>query len=415
MTNHSNHPQEYRIPVSQDHIRTLKNPHDESLSIIHAFVRVRDLANGKIHDKINPRSHEDIKWNGRIPSAIRDSIQDDPRLFHLLNRGCLILAKKAWYDNQSKLLHFFIESIDEHGMVDGATTDRVLANLKKEISSADFTSLREEEIPEYLKDAHIHLEIIAGDLTSDVRVKLADARNTSEQVKEFSLEDLGRGFDWIKEVLEKSELRGRVKYRENEPKPVDVRTVLALATLFHPGWEANNKEPMVAYTGKGTVIEIYRKEDWKVGYEKLSPVLVDILKLYEYIHAKFQEQYVKAYGPKAKLGLRKEVRFIKGGKELPLTGISTNYGITDGWLYPLLGSFRMLLSWPKNGRGEVKWAVNPFDYFNQHSSELIQDIVEQSEELGSNPNATGKSRMLWSNLKTKVEMRRMKEEAALVS
>lgn len=409
MSNISSYPREFRIPASQDHVRSLKNPHFDHLAVIHAFVKVSDLPNGDIPDKINPRSHEKLRMTSRIPEAIEESIQEDPELFHLLNRGCLILAKKAWYDNQSKTLHFIIESDDEYGMVDGATTDRVLQELKKQVSNADFTKLTQDEIPDCFKASYIHLEIIAGDLDRDLRVKLADARNTSEQVKEFSLEDLRDNFSWLKEVLESSELRGRVRYRENEQQPVDVRTVLALLTLFHPLWQKKGTEPVVAYTGKGAVLELYtndKEPEWIAGYKKLAPVVVDILKLYEYLHSKFQEQYMKAYGEHSKLGKRKEVRFIespKKPKELPLTHLKTRYVLPDGWLYPLLASFRILLEWPNSGKGSVKWLVDPVEFFDEYGSKSVEAIIETSSALGSNPNSVGKNRQLWENLREKVE------------
>ena len=120
---------------------------------------------------------------------------------------------------------------------------------------------------------------------------------------------------------------------------------------------------------------------------------------------------MKAYGRGAKLGRRKEVRYIdnpKKSKVLPLTRQSTQHVLPDGWLYPLLGAFRILLEWPKRSNCDVKWAISPFQYFDNHGTELVMDIVEQSAELGSNPNATGKSRMLWSGLKTKVENHMLK-------
>ena len=399
---------EYRIPVSQDHIRSLKNPHSEDLNVIHAFVKVKDLPNGKIPDKINPRSHEIIKMKSRVPDAIETTITDDPELFHILNRGCLILAEKAWYDNKEKVLHFVIGSEEEHGMVDGATTDRVLATLKNQISSTDFECLKDDEIPDCFKEAYVHLELIAGNIDNDTRIKIADARNTSLQVKEFSLEDLKHNFDWLKDVIEKSEIRGRIRYRENEPAPVDVRTVLALLTLFHPLWKKKNSDPVVAYTGKGVIIEMYKNSEWLDGYKELAPVVIDILKLYEYLHVKFQEQYMKAYGSNSKLGRRKEVRYIetqKNAKVLPLTGDRTQYVVPDGWLYPLLGSFRVLLDSRKNSKVPSKWAVDPFGFFDDHGSQLIPTIVETSVELGSNPNAVGKSKRVWEALRDKVENR----------
>jgi hypothetical protein len=414
-SNVSKLPREYRISASQDYVRNIKLPHWPNLTDIHAFVRIRDFVNGAIPDKINPRSHEEIKMSGRVPQAIRDSIEQSPTAFHLLNRGCLILAKRAWYDNHSKTLHFILESEDEHGMVDGATTDRVLAKLKDETSITDFDSLREDEVPDTFKESYLYLEILAGDMENGMRIELADARNTSAQVKEFSLEDLGHGFDWLKKVLENSELAGRVRYRENAPNPVDVRTILALLTLFHPNWDKPKepREPIVAYTGKARVIDLYRDEEWREQYEKLAPIVIDIIKLYDYVHVKFQEQYMHAYGHAAKLGRRIEIDYKDPQKKqrpriLPLTNQSTRYVVPDGWLYPLLASFRMLLVWPKGAKGEVNWILDPFSYFDKYGNELVQDIVEQSEELGHNPNATGKSGMLWRALRAKVENRLLK-------
>lgn len=410
----STYPHEYRIPVTQEFVRSVKSPHShlEHLSIIHALIQVRDFPNANIPDKVNPRCHEKIKMASRVPEAIEDTMRDDPELFHLLNRGCLILAKKAWYDNQTRTLHFIIESEDEHGMVDGATTDRVLARLKQQVSNADFSKLNDEEIPESFKEAYIHVEIIAGDIDADLRLKLADARNTSEQVKEFSLLDLGDKFNWLKDVLENSELKGRIRYRENEQKPVDVRTVLALLTLFHPAWlKDSDKEPIVAYTGKGAVLDLYEKQDWAVGYEKLAPVVVDILKLYDHVHIKFQERYMAYVGTHAKLGRRREVRYIedpKKAKELPITRWKTQYVLPDGWLYPLLAAFRVLLDWPKAGRGEVKWITDPFRYFDKYGAELVADVIDQSEELAHNPNAAGKSRRLWRGLRMSIENKLLK-------
>ena len=148
------------------------------------------------------------------------------------------------------------------------------------------------------------------------------------------------------------------------------------------------------------------------SYVKLAPVTVDILKLYDYLHINFQRQYMKEYGRGSKLGRRKEVRYIdpKRAKILPLTRQSTQYILPDGWLYPLLASFRILLDWPKSPKKKVKWEIDPFKFFDKHGSELVMDIVEQSQELGNNPNAAGKSRMLWSGLKTKVENRLLKSK-----
>jgi hypothetical protein len=182
--------------------------------------------------------------------------------------------------------------------------------------------------------------------------------------------------------------------------------------LFHPRWLELKRDPIVAYTGKGAVLDLYTKKEepeWKAGFEKLSSVVIDILKLYDYIHVEFKKAYVTAYGAdgsRAQLGKRKEVHYIDKlarAKELPLTGQKTQYVLPDGWLYPLLASLRMLLDWPKSGRGNVKWTADPFKFFSEHGSELVNFLVDRSEELGRNPNATGKSKGVWLGLRIMVE------------
>ena len=404
MSTQTKFPKEYRVPVSQDHIRSFKAPNAEHLTVTHAYVKVKDFQTGDIPDKVNPRCHEEIPLNRRIPKAIEESLEDCPKIFHLLNRGCLVLAEKAWYNNKSKILHFRIGSDEEHGMVDGATTDRILNQVKEKVSLADFESLKDDEIPSNLKEAYIYLEIIAGSIDDDLRLKLAKARNTSEQVKEFSLEDLGHGYDWLKDVIENSEFKGKIRYQENEPKPVDIRTVLALLTMFHPNWKEDGREPLIAYTAKGVVIDYYRKDEWSLNYQFLSPVVIDILRLYEHIHANFESRYKVAFGKGSKLGKRKGVTYLeKKPKKLPLTGKKTHHVVPDGWLYPLLASYRALLRWRNGKKNRVSWVVDPFDYFDKYGSEQIADVIWMCEQLGNNANATGKCRPLWSGLRVKVE------------
>src|SRR5580658_6774476 len=185
---------EYRFPVSPDLIRSLKDPNLEGVHIHHAYVRVGAFPHGKFPDDVNPRSHENP--TGRIPKLIEESLGERPKWFHLLNRGLLVIAQKAWYDNRSQTFHVLIESAETGGLADGATTDRVLANAKKKVSLADFETLLEKEIPEQIKDSFVHVEVISGDV-EEMLVPLTGARNTSNQVKEFALENLGGGFEWL--------------------------------------------------------------------------------------------------------------------------------------------------------------------------------------------------------------------------
>lgn len=396
---------EYRIKTGPETICTLKDPHIGGLSIIHAYVPVRNFPHGKLPDEVNPRSHEHLA--GRIPEAIDESLKENSPWFHLLNRGLVVLAQKAWYDKPSQTLHLVLGDDEEFGVLDGATTDRTLAAAKAAVSTADFESLKEAEIPQHLLDARVHLEIIAGEI-GPVLVDLARARNTSIQVKEFALENMGGGFEWLKDTLDETEFKDRIRYRENDPEPVDVRQVLGLLTLFHPKWDEKHDEPLLAYTNKGKVLNLYQDDDWRPGYEQLKSVAADILRLYDYVHVHFPDAYEKFVkhdrGKAARLGARKDVRFNERRKyTLPLTQAKTSYILPDGWLYPMLGSLRMLLDFSGN---TAKWAFDPQEVFEELGVSMVRNILSISDELKS-PQAVGKSRMLWNTLRQTVELKRL--------
>jgi hypothetical protein len=375
------------------------------------YIPVNEFKREMLPDDINPRSHEDP--TGRIPNAIEKSLIENPKEFHLLNRGELILAQSCKYDNHTKTLEITVSSPDEGGLADGGTTDRVITRAELAASRKN-SEFNEEQVGEGLRTAFVHLEIISGDVREKL-VRLAGARNTSNQVKEFALENLGGGFDWLKKIIENSSLKGRIRYRENDPEDVDIRTALALLTMFHQNWNTDGKDPLIAYTSKGGILKYYRDPEWNDGYRALSQVAVDILELYDFIHCHFAEQY-QIYNREtndsgSKFGKRREVTY-KGGNlfRLPLSGEETKYLIPDGWLYPVLSSLRMLLKQPE-GKPAV-WVTDPFEYFKEHGSELVGIVVEQSQALGFNPQAVGKSRPLWSNLRKTVELERLRIETS---
>lgn len=400
-------PHTYRFHVAQDLVRSITDPHDSSITIHHVWIPVAEFKREMLPDDINPRAHEEM--TGRIPQVIEKSLIENPTEFHLLNRGELILAESCRYDNHNKVLEIIVASKEDGGLADGGTTDRVLARAI-DAAGRKHSEYTEEQVKDSLNAAYVHIEVISGNVR-DKLVRLAGARNTSNQVKEFALENLGGGFDWLKKVIEHSSLAGRIRYRDNDPEDVDVRTVLALLTMFHHKWTEDGKDPLVSYTSKGGILKYYRDKEWLPGYQALSPVVVDILKLYDYIHEEFATQYQKynlaANDSGSKFGKRREVVY-KGGAtfKLPLTGGQTKYMVPDGWLYPVLASLRMLLE--VTSTKPIKWATDPFIYFDEHGSELVGIVVEQSQALGYNPQAVGKSRPLWSNLRKTVELERMK-------
>lgn len=402
-------PHIYRFHLSQDLIRKFQDPTNPGISIHHAYVPVTEFKREMFPDDINPRSHEQL--SGRVPKAIEGSVVTSPADFHLLNRGVLVLAQSCTYDNHTKMLEITINGPQDGGLADGGTTDRVLSTMLDPVTLKN-QKMNEKEMLACLASAFVHVEIISGDFSSKL-VALAGARNTSNQVKEFALDNLDHKFDWLKDVIEASDLSDRVRYRENDPQPVDIRTVLAILTMFHPKWDEEQKEPVVAYSGKGGILAYFRDDTWLPGYKQLKDVAVEILELHDYIHGQFQKQYAlfnretKDVG--SKFGKRREIIYKKDKPLITaLTETEVSYVIPDGWLYPVVASMRMLLDYPKGK--PAKWVLSPFDYFDEYGYELVGDVAEQSAAYGFNPQTVGKSRPVWSGLRGKVKLKRMELE-----
>ncbi len=401
-------PHTYRFHVSSDLVRKFQDPSNAGIAIHHAYIPVLEFKRELLPDDVNPRSHEEM--TGRVPKVIETSVATNPQDFHLLNRGILVLAHSCTYDNHTKMLEVTIDSPQDGGVADGGTTDRVLARMLdgNVLKNQKMTA---EEMIRSLGSAFVHVEIISGSYGNKL-VALAGARNTSNQVKEFALDNLDHKFDWLKDVIENSPLAGRVRYRENDPETVDIRTVLAIMTMFHPKWELEQKEPVVAYSGKGGILSYFRDDEWLPGYLQLKPVVVEILELFDYVHQHFQAQYiafnraVKDSG--AKFGKRREVG---NGKVLQLTETAVEYAVPDGWLYPVVASLRMLLDFsdPKGAR----WTLDPFKYFDDYGYELVGDVMEQSANYGYNPQTVGKSRRVWSGLRGRVKLKRLELDQSL--
>jgi len=235
---------------------------------------------------------------------------------------------------------------------------------------------------------------------------LARGRNTSRQVKSWSLADFQGAFDWIRDILEAptSKFKGRIGYEENAGTDINILDVLSLMTLFSREWDdkaagLKRKAPTVAYSSKGRMDTRLQDPSLAPHYQALAPILEDILRLHDYVYARFEDAYKKAMGG-GKLGRRRGVEsraFV-----LPLTGATSNYEIPNGYIFPLLASFRALIKY--NGSGRAEWKERPFKFFDDSGPELVQVLIEQIDNLGSIPHLAGKSRAVYTSLHDRAKL-----------
>jgi hypothetical protein len=383
-----------RFPVEKNHVMETKV---SGVSIIHCYPMLGAYLGDSIPDTCNPRSHSEDILKSRVSKEIRNTINDAPELFIYANRGATILVESAKYDEKKgEMVLTFDEDSDAFGVADGATTIRTLQAAQEEaaqgLERGSFPEVKADELPEKFKKGRIHLEIIHGLEDKGDIMSLVSGRNTSREVRIWSLQDFGGSFQFLKDILEAngSPFAGKIAYEEHAQNEVTILEVLSLMNLFRAEYTRNGNQPTFSYSGSGRMSLLLEKEESQKEFKALSPILPEILRLHDYIYANFEKAYMQSYGPKAKLGRRVGIvsRRTSDPLILPLTGSKSNYVIPKGLIYPLLAAFRALVGYNNKG---AYFLTDPFQFFDKHGATLVRRLMDQADAAGNNPNKLGKT------------------------
>lgn len=344
-----------------------------------------------ISDEINPRSHGEDCLKSAVAKAIEQTLIDNPSDFFLANRGITIIASEVKINETTGAVELLFDSETSQGLADGATTDAVIAKIQT--LTPDLPNLTQ---------ARVNLEVFLHLEDRDRIASLVGGRNTSRQVRQWSLADFAGKFDWLKDILESptSAFRNKVGYEENAGLDLTILDVLSLLTLFHEEFNNSDRSPAIAYAAKGRLDTRLNDDKLLEGYKKLTPIVPEILTLHDYIYTSFEQKYDEAFKGKSKLGKRTGIESRKQdeGYVLPLTGNEANYIIASSYIYPLLGAMRALVRYKKNQ--EAAWRSSPFRFFDMYGATLIKALIEQIEDSGAtgNPNLAAKRKTTYDAL-----------------
>jgi hypothetical protein len=338
--------------------------------------------------------------NARVPNVrrriyrdIETSLLDHdtiPGSFHLKHKGITIIADAVHKEGED----VYVVSLGEnHGIVDGGHTYELITK-----------NLGNEGLPER---QFVKFEILTG-VPSEWIVEIAGGLNTSLQVQPASLDNLAGRFDWIKDELSKEPYFSTIAWRENESGEFDARDIISLLTcfnidLFPNSTDDGDSHPVVAYEKKSKALELFEQNP--DSFERLRPILKDILVLHDMIRLESQRLYNEAGGKYGNLSFVENK--ARGAFIFPFISEEGKYRLMNGALYPMLGAFRWMVEKdPRSGR--IRWRGgfrNVQRLWQISAPELLRATVQTSNELGRNPNAIGKSRNHWSNLYTRVALK----------
>jgi len=377
--------------------RKLPNPYkgasEDAPQMFYALCDVTELPDNFPMDT-NPREQ---KLTTSVAKQIRNSLSEEAeRDFYLLNRGILLSVKDVKYTNATSELCLTFEDGSVHGNIDGGHTYKIIKELKNKTTPG----------MQFVK-----LEMLTG--VEDVFSKLAAARNTSVQVDSSSIAELEDRFELVKRVLQDEPLIiDRLSIKQNEAGDVDITEILAILNLFNLSEYPNDQAeglPIQSYSGKAKCTDRYinvhkdLQENIENPYVKMNPIMLDFFKLYEKLETNIGDYYATA-NQGGKYGSTKGVSgSVNSGRYFSKFFFrNMDYSTPTGFIYPILGAFRALVTLKENGY--YGWAMDPFAVMDQLGPKLVSATIDRSRTLGNNPQSVGKDRGHWQTLHMMIRM-----------
>lgn len=367
-----------------------------------AVVEVQDLPDLSQWRRINVR---DPKLTGALPREIRDSFLSNLDSFVFLNRGVVLAveavrfeksAKSKLDDDDSGILELTLTDPDCHGLLDGGHTYEIIRQNRD--------TLKDDGTKQYVK-----IEVIEGFDSQDL-VKLVDARNSSNQVKDESLMNLAKDFEKIKKALAKESYASDIAYKEYEtypdgtPKPIEIREIVSFLMAMDRENFSGSNHPINSYRSKAACLKHFEANPQ--SFVKLYPLITDILRLWDTIHLRLPEFYNSSRGEKGdvtggRFGRLTGVVWLnpaKTKKTQPLffLGADSQYIIPTGLKYPILAAMRAILE--DNGK-RYRWGngIDPVEFFEDSLGKRLASIMGDFALEAQNPSKTGKSLPVWNS------------------
>jgi AIPR protein len=335
----------------------------------------------------NPR---EPNLTSEVSKAIRDTLEDDWKDFHLLNRGVTVLAKGADFDNRSQRVRFVLDETEEEkkffGLLDGGNTNARI-NVWRE-------GLEDEQASSRLAETYLNMQVLipqlkgssvpAGEML-DLLNDIKEARNTSVQVKKKSLADARNHFEALKQALQKESYFPQISWHEGQNGGLDAQQIVTLLMIYYPSFcsTAEGGEPSNAYGHKERCLDAFL-EYAKTEPEKLEKwikTLPALVSLFDTLQEQFPEYYPGYFGKIAEVQIYSEKKYERGNKKYRKTaptsqflGREMKYSYPAGWLYPLFAAFRFLAG-PDKATDEITWKKDPIQFWQKHAKTICDQYV----------------------------------------
>jgi AIPR protein len=385
--------------------RRIKHPIFPHIEKHYFLVQASDIPLG-IGTKANARGPSGM--NRHVYRDVRKSLLGEDSVvgsFDLMNKGivCLANSVRRIDDNTYEL-----EIDDSQGIVDGGHTYQIICNAKNG--------------PEIPVEQHVEFQVRTG-VPKDLVADISRGLNTGIQVAAHSLANLDGKFDWVKTLVEKEKWANNIAWNESDDADLDVRDLIAALEAMNIFDYPNDKgrHPVSSYekwsiplTNFAKDAETHKADFTKSTYYRLSPILVDALKLSDHIRREFRDRYndLFPHGKAAKLDIVEDAGKDKSFEFFYSGAPQSRYRLTKGALFPIFAAFRNAVEIDPI-TGFARWSggfSSVVALWNQVAPELISMTKQATKDLGSKPDVLGKNRGHWNSMHQTIELHILRAE-----
>ncbi len=369
-------------------------------SVGSCFIKVTDIPSQlDAFMAINPRVPSRNKagvLGGPVVKGILETLRNSPSEMAIKNQGIFLLVNNTILSHGKLNLTF--TDIGKHGIINGGHT---YAAIQEAIETAS-----DEERTE-LDKAYVRLHIFQA-IDEDYVPEIAEGLNRSKQVDDPSLANLQGEFDSIRKVLKGRPGEEAVAYHQGDSGSVYVSELLVYLSLFNPERFDDSKHPNGLYNRQALGLKYFTEDD--ASNPKMVAALIE--KLPDFL---WLSDSIKKATPGAaqhngfEFGRAKIVPTERAGSTkykgtpLPFLNSKMDYRVPNGWVYPILASFRANLKWDASKK-TMTWKVPLAKMLPEVITELVGVCVKEHRDNNMRPELIGKRESAYAQCYTKVQL-----------
>lgn len=302
-----------KIKVPFKHVASIE---DNGIKRTFMYVDVTKIPKD-IPMECNPRLQN---MRSNVVKGIKQTLLEDDGLFHIFNRGITITAEDIeikYLDNDAIIE---ITDIETQGCIDGGHTYKSIVDCQDNM------------IPD---TQYVTVEVLAGKPVMNNFVKVAMARNKSQQVQNYSLAELDNAFDWIKDIIKDEQIE--VSYKENTPGVSIVHIIWIMAvTNARFCKTVYSIRPNEAFNQYLSAMSEFGLDCENNPFYAAKDVLIDLIRMYDYVEVHFEDTVRKRLS-----NMKKVVK--KGKFKSVIYGNEKMYKLPNQFVYPVFSSIREML------------------------------------------------------------------------